>query len=355
MNEDDCFFVSSRGIIKSCDIKNENIVSSSDNLPILDNLFENCTLYICNSAIKKFSLQVKEIKHNFILVSGDSDEEIYKDIFTNETDFLDFISNENIRHWFCQNCTYKHSKLTNLPIGLDYHSTKFNKGKSPDEQEKLLLNIRTQSQSFEKRIKKCYINFKYPPDFYRYAFDRIEALNNIPENLCYKEKENQERDVCWKNQSSYSFVISPFGNGLDCHRTWEAMILGCIPIIKSSGMDDLFIDLPVLIVKNWKEVNEELLESTITLFKDRKFNYDKLELSYWINLINLHSETNIEEFSNIPNTSIYFNKEFVYFIIFILFLFTLLINRKVTSKKIYFSSICILLLVFLIILLTFYL
>jgi hypothetical protein len=85
--------------------------------------------------------------------------------------------------------------------------------------------------------------------------------------------------------TKYAFVLSPHGNGLDCHRTWEALILGCIPIVKRSLLDSLYEDLPVLIVYNWFNVNESLLNSTIKKFKSKVFNYNKLKLEYWINII----------------------------------------------------------------------
>ena len=93
------------------------------------------------------------------------------------------------------------------------------------------------------------------------------------------------REQSWTNQTNYTFVISPHGNGLDCHITWEALVLGCIPIVKTSGLDTLYSELPVLIVKEWKDINKELLMETVKQFRNKKFNYDKLQLSFWIKKI----------------------------------------------------------------------
>jgi hypothetical protein len=100
----------------------------------------------------------------------------------------------------------------------------------------------------------------------------------------YIKLENNKitRNETWNNQINYSFVLSPHGNGLDCHRTWESLVLGCIPIVKSSLIDDLYEDLPVLIVKAWQEINKELLLQTINNFKNKTFNLDKLKLDYWL-------------------------------------------------------------------------
>ena len=52
-----------------------------------------------------------------------------------------------------------------------------------------------------------------------------------------------------------------------------------------SKFKKMFEDLPVLVVNNWGEITEELLHQTIELFKTKEFNYEKLKLSYWKNMI----------------------------------------------------------------------
>jgi hypothetical protein len=88
----------------------------------------------------------------------------------------------------------------------------------------------------------------------------------------------------------YKFVLSPPGNGIDCHRTYEAIALGCIPIVKSSPLDPLYEGLPVIIVQDWSEVTRELLE------KEYPYNMDiyseKMYLQYWIDKINSFKSLN---------------------------------------------------------------
>ena len=56
----------------------------------------------------------------------------------------------------------------------------------------------------------------------------------------------------WKKHKNYAFELSPSGNGLDCHRTYEAIILNTIPIVRSNTLDPIYKehDLPVVIVLN---------------------------------------------------------------------------------------------------------
>lgn len=86
--------------------------------------------------------------------------------------------------------------------------------------------------------------------------------------------------VNYLNVRRSKFVVSPEGNGLDCHRTWEALIMGAIPIVKTSYLDPLFKDLPVLIVNEWSDVTEELLNETYEKFKDSPIP-EQVTLEYW--------------------------------------------------------------------------
>jgi len=56
---------------------------------------------------------------------------------------------------------------------------------------------------------------------------------------------------------THKFVISPPGNGRDCHRHWEAILVGTVPIIlKDSALQVAMSDLPVWWVDSYDEVTE---------------------------------------------------------------------------------------------------
>ena len=293
--EDNCKYVSSRGILKSCDVKSLNPISSVSTILEYDTtlLKDGCTFYVCNYAIKNLITNLNKISYKIILVSGDSDCTVPNEIFNDYNDFIQFIENEKIIAWFSQNCVLNHPKLHKIPIGLDYHTmskkdTNWGKKISPYNQELLLNKIKNESKIFWKREIKCYANYHFSMNT-KYGNDRKDAFNNINKELVFYEPHNIEREESWEKQSNYAFVISPHGNGLDCHRTWEALCLGCIPIIKKSNMSDIFEELPVLIVDNWSNIDYLLLKNTILLFENKynnkKFNYDKLNLNYWMEKI----------------------------------------------------------------------
>jgi len=334
-NEDDnhCKFINIRGIVKSCDIHSSTPISSMNDLIGYDFDFDIkkleektkynekhitksksniYSIYICNTALPKFAEKLKtdkvfnSLKCRFIVVSGDSDDTCPEDLFENEKEFKQFIENDKIIHWYSQNCVRTtHKKLSQIPIGLAYHhlynediKQESDKIVSPMKQEALLNSIIQKNKQmnlpFWNREEKCYINFNFEKNYMRsrFGYDRYEAITKIPKTLMFSEKSEVERIISWNTQVKYAFVASPFGNGLDTHRLWEALILGCIPIIITSGLDSLLEDLPVLIIKDWTDITDKLLTKTLEDFKIKhekgKFNYDKLTLKYWIDKINSH-------------------------------------------------------------------
>lgn len=50
------------------------------------------------------------------------------------------------------------------------------------------------------------------------------------------------------------FVVSPPGNGLECHRTWESLYLGSTPIVKRDSWPFTSMRLPVIVVNDWQDL-----------------------------------------------------------------------------------------------------
>lgn len=60
----------------------------------------------------------------------------------------------------------------------------------------------------------------------------------------------------------HKFILSPRGNGLDCHRTWEVLFMKRVPVIKREGqLETLYKNMPVLFVDNWEDLNKLDLEA----------------------------------------------------------------------------------------------
>lgn len=285
--ETTCNYVGSRGLLKSCHFKSPNPRSSCYNdvqylQVMLNNQFDKMTIYVCTDLLPFFIQQVmKHITHRFVLLSGDSDF-----TFENFIPILGLLlENPFLLGWFSQNNLLQNSKIHPMPIGLDYH-TIFNnptctwriigEGTLPINQEEILLSI--VKKPFYERIPIIYSNYTLQND----AFNDRKNAEKIPQKLVCRTSVMARSDL-WKDMTQYTFVLSPRGMGMDCHRTWEALCLGCIPIVTYNYA--LFEDLPVLVVSDWSEITQELLETTIQEFKTRTFSYEKLTLVYWNNKI----------------------------------------------------------------------
>jgi hypothetical protein len=289
--ESSCSFVSSRGILYSCDIHPKNPKSSVTSVYDIDltKVQRGQTVYIQGSAVKQIYRQLDKIPNPFILVTGDCDESI-PDAVLSDTEFKKFIESDKIIHWFSQNAVGKHPKFSPIPIGLDYHtrinSDKWGPKMSPLNQESEILSVKAAAKPFYERTLKAHANFHFNMTGGKFTDDRKKAKEQIsPECVFYEPKLTKTRLETLKNQSQYAFVVSPHGNGLDCHRTWEALVLGCIPIVKTSPLDSLFEDLPVWIVREWSDVTEENMRDIIEKYRRAQFNYDKLQLAYWMRRI----------------------------------------------------------------------
>jgi len=80
-----------------------------------------------------------------------------------------------------------------------------------------------------------------------------------------------------RTMRQYKFVLSPVGNGIDCHRTWEALMMGAIPIVESiAGLNPIYEGLPVLIVEDWKVLTETFLNDAYTAMRGKQYQWEKL-------------------------------------------------------------------------------
>jgi hypothetical protein len=200
-------YVETQGFINICDVnfnENENI----------DEIYDNCSVYLNADKLSDFATKLNNIKTHFVLITGNSDNENYKQNFDSYEQFENFVSDDKIIHWFCQNSTVSHPKITNLPIGVTYEEYSFLNAyykdnssiESPLEQEQILIRIKNESKPFHQRKKTCYINFKVNHNS-TYKYDREEALEIIPDKISFKEQENQNRYDSWRNQIDYAFVV----------------------------------------------------------------------------------------------------------------------------------------------------
>jgi hypothetical protein len=106
-----------------------------------------------------------------------------------------------------------------------------------------------------------HMNQKLVPDFSGIP-DRQEAYDVLrPNPACHFVANRLKQDECWRIHREFAFEISPRGKGLDCFRTWEALFLNTIPVVKTTTLDPIYEDeaFPVVIVQSYRDVTRENL------------------------------------------------------------------------------------------------
>lgn len=90
-----------------------------------------------------------------------------------------------------------------------------------------------------------------------------------------------------RNLRSHSLVACPEGNGVDTHRLWETLYMGGTPVVISNKVIDTLVkDLPVLVLKNWSQINDvELVDTLWNELNTRNYSFEHLWSSYWIDKI----------------------------------------------------------------------
>jgi len=246
----------------------------------LNNFIENFKenrlpiVYVASDPVKNFFTLIKELKIPFKLLSHNGDA-----TFTTE----DVINRPTcVLKWYGQNIDSNNNNSVSLPIGLERqhwskkryniyahkHNKIFNYSHSTNHSKNKLLYINFNPNTNKNKRGWIIPHFKDK----KWAFIRMGGING-------------DIDKYFKDCKESYFVICPDGNGIDCHRNWEMLYMGIVPVVeKSEFHDKVYGDLPVLVVDSFKELNESLLLSKKNYY-NKKYNKEKLKFSYWENII----------------------------------------------------------------------
>jgi hypothetical protein len=227
---------------------------------------------------KFFGITHRAITVPYILITHNSDlSPIYLKAVDHPWlgyDMSKYLNDKKLVVWFAQNIDYVHPKLKPLPIGI---ANRYNEHGNIEYFNNAVRHI----PSWESRINKVYLNFT--------------VQNNVRERqpvLTFFRSRSYAHLADFKpvvgyleEMKRYQYVVNPPGNGLDCHRTWEALMLGCVPIVKHSILDPMFADLPVILIDDWAEVTPAFLEQKSKEIQQKNYSLEKAYADYWIKLI----------------------------------------------------------------------
>ena len=242
----------------------------------LDNDYVFCKpehLSLLNIYAKIGSVKLSE---KFNLVTHNSDVN-----FDHEK--IDFVLNlfPNINVWYTQNLLVEHPKVKPIPIGIA------NPRWSHGNQDRF---TEVQSKKIDK-FQNVYVNFNVStnPRARQECLDKIgfpynlQLEKNYPDASSIKDHDNfvestQERYL--KDIASSYFTLSPVGNGVDCHKTWEAIYMKSIPIVtRWYGLEEFKkLGIPILIIDDWSDFKD--LDLTPELYAKIWGNFDPKSINF---------------------------------------------------------------------------
>jgi hypothetical protein len=236
-----------------------------------------------------------------VLVTGDSDHQVPGD-FPEVADQI--VESGLVERWFTTNCDGAHREvISGMPIGLN-HARKHEligvlhpngpirvDRKPLAEQEREWDAVAAAAPPLCDRVPKVIADFYMRDSSHsrKYGESRTDIRQQLRDN----------RLVVWVNRrwplpellavyAAHAFVLSPHGNALDCYRTWEALLMGCIPIVKRSVIDRLYDGLPVAIVDDWSEITPTNCDRWLASYGnafDRAHLRRTLSSAYWMDRI----------------------------------------------------------------------
>jgi hypothetical protein len=217
-------------------------VHEKGNLLQPDQVKADSIVFVESELLEKYFQSVHpKIASPYILITHNGDVNIGKS-------FIKYIDSKII-HWFAQNVLVSHPKITPIPIGLEnlryYHS---GITKIFDAQKKYPLE---RSQKKSRVLFGFNIQTNVPER--QKAFDTLSVIKSGDQIESWPDPRDYLATL-----ELYKFVASPPGNGVDCHRTWESLYMGVIPIVvRSFCMEYLTgLGLPIWIIDDWEELSD---------------------------------------------------------------------------------------------------
>ncbi len=287
-------YIWSKGIFNrsSYMLKSTNCYSDEEEIiKIINN--GNKYLWIRNSNIRNkerdldfLVKNISKLNEKKIIIIGDGDDS-FPSSYNKETINI-LLNNKYIEKIYAQNYDHsiEHKKFHHYPIGIDLHTPKLLLNFNYEEKIKYYLDVRKSSVDYVLNKVFCDThNSESHPDR-KIMFKKLKKNRFID----FLDERLNFFDII-KKYRNYRFVLSPRGNGLDCHRTWELILLGCIVIMETSPLDNMWKEnnLPVIILKDYNELNIPSLHLRLEFWYKRYKDLvsldnilPKFKNSYWL-------------------------------------------------------------------------
>ncbi len=242
---------------------------------------ESQVVFLKTDLVEEWFTKVhQDISVNYKLITHNSDNTVGE----KETRYID----QKIIRWFAQNNIYKHEKITPIPIGIENKKWFMSGWILWKKAAKLIAKNSGKAPVNGVLLRKPRILFGFNPS--TNPEERGAALKAL--NACPSADAVPQRLIpadYFELLDTYDFVASPEGNGPDCMRTWEALILNIIPIVKNTSDNQIISqnDFPIWVIKDWNDivsVSEKQLEEIYNKY-DLSSKSGITRLDYWEKII----------------------------------------------------------------------
>ena len=242
----------------------------------IENTYVFCKPEHLSTLATHSSIGAVNLPDKFKLVTHNSD------INFNENE-IRFVFNlfPNIDHWYTQNLVTDHPQVSPIPIGIA--NPKWSHGN-----QKRFSKI--QDQNLEKN-NKVYVNFNIStnPTARANCYQQIRDYSsfslekNYPNAASIESHDefvNTTQEKYLSDISQSYFTVSPIGNGVDCHKTWEALYMKSVPIVTRWHGVEKFkeMGIPLLIIDDWSEFKN--LDLSNSLYEDIWRDFDINSLTF---------------------------------------------------------------------------
>ena len=217
-----------------------------------------------------FESRHRLIANPYVLISHNSDH-------PSPGPHLTRLNDTNLFAWYGQNGDCSHPKFHPLPIG--FPNQEWAHGNVTT-----LLKQASGLKPLSKRRWLLYINVGTESNANRRAtIDYFKSWEH--EEVKFAENESHEQYL--EDMKNSRFVLSPPGNGIDCHRTWEAVLMGAVPVVLPSfSFGELAQSVSVFVVENF----QNLTSSHLLSYKCPQVNVSGLFANYWFKILDFESQ-----------------------------------------------------------------
>lgn len=243
------------------------IFDETGNTVVPEQVRHGNTIFLKTDFLSEFFSNIHpKIANPYILITHNGDLPVPRE-------FGYMLNDPKIIAWFGQNIEYSHPKLHAIPIGIA--NRYWGHGN---------INIVAEVQNLiSSCTRNIFLYMNFSPSTYEPVRPYVHQLFKNKE-FCTVSGQKDFRSYL-SDLARTKFVLSPRGNGLDCHRTWEALYMGAVPIVISSPIDPLFEGLPVVIIHDWNEITREFLEAKWEEIMNTEYLMERRYAGYWLNLI----------------------------------------------------------------------